>query len=168
MDRNREDRLRMVEQLLDAKSQASVTLSQYHLIVRELHGEGALRMREIHFILAVGPEGKTMTQLSQALCVTQGAVSQTAARLEERGYILRTRSEVNYRQIIATLTEQGLRAYEEHLTSNREIHDSFDRRFLSDYTDEELRFLRDYELRMNETFIGINTRLRKRLEGKKS
>ena len=66
--------------------------------------------------MAVGPEGGlTMGELASRMGITQGAVSQLAARLERKGYLLRSKSAQDRRQTVATLTEKGKRLCAEHI-----------------------------------------------------
>ncbi len=47
-------------------------------------------MREVHFVIELGAMGTpTMSEMAQRLNVTQGAVTQMAARMEKKGYVTR-------------------------------------------------------------------------------
>lgn len=139
-------RLRLIHALLDGISKSSAAFEQYQATRRVYSKEDNLYMREAHFVMAVGlGEGKTMSEIAEALNVSRGAASQTAGRLEKKGYILRRRSQSNYRQIVAVLTEKGRRLYEEHLAYDSEHYAQMDVDFFSRYTDEQLRLLREYE-----------------------
>lgn len=103
-------------------------------------------MREAHFLIAIGPgEGKTMSEIAQKLDVTQGAISQTAARLEKKGYIRRQKCPSNRRLTIARLTEKGEAFYAEHRKYDKNMFARLDSLCFSRYSDEELRMLVDYE-----------------------
>lgn len=142
-----ETRLQLIYRILGAKLSASRIAVQY--LSKERHyddSEDRLYMREAHFIMAVGTgEGKTMSELAKELDVTHGAVSQTASRLEKKGYLLRRRDEGDRRQIVAVLTEKGRDFYAQHLEYDSEEFASLDERFFSRFSEEELRMILEYE-----------------------
>lgn len=103
-----DSRLELIHDLLHQKAATARTFVQYIDSDREYIEGDKLYMREAHFVMAIGPgEGRTMSEIAQIMNVTQGAVSQTAARLEKKGYIRREKSTVNRRQTIALLTEKA-------------------------------------------------------------
>lgn len=117
-------------------------------------------MREAHFIVAVGPgEGITMSEIAEKLFVTLGAVSQTAGRLEKKGYILRKRDPGNHRQIVAMLTPKGEAFYQQHLQYDRVQFASLDANYFSRFTEEQLCLIRDYEALMYAAFTKDRTKL---------
>jgi len=153
MTEREERRLALVTELLSAKNQFSIAFSQYLATGREYGGGDTLHMREAHFLVAVEPgAGKTMSEVAERLGVTQGAVSQTASRLERKGYLVRRRDEQNHRQIVASLTEKGERFYWRHLRYDQERYLGLDKRLLSVYSDEDLKALVEYEKRMCHIF----------------
>lgn len=105
MDDMNDVRLDLIYELLHQKAATARAYMQYIDSDREYVAGDKLYMREAHFVMAIGPgKGKTMSEIAQELDVTQGAVSQTAARLEKKGYIQRQKCPSNYRQTIAMLT----------------------------------------------------------------
>lgn len=139
-------RLNLIYELLHQKAATARAYVQYMDSDREYVAADKLYMREAHFVIAIGPgEGKTMSEIAQKLDVTQGAVSQTAARLEKKGYIQRQKCPTNRRQTIARLTAKGEAFYTEHQKYDREMFAHVDDIFFFRYSDEELRMLIDYE-----------------------
>lgn len=144
-----QDRIALVQKLIHQKMDTARALVQYLDTKREYDSESNLYMREAHFIMAVKPgEGCSMSQVAQQLNVTPGAVSQTAKRLEAKGYILRTKSGENQRQTIALLTEQGEAFYRKHLQYDRDKLAAMDAAYFHRYSDEELLQLVEYETAM--------------------
>lgn len=148
-------RLQLIQALLGEKSKSSTAFEQYQAIHRKYGERDTLYMREAHFVMAVGPgEGKTMSEIADILNVSRGAVSQTAARLEKKGYILRRRSQSNYRQIVAILTPEGERLFRDHLAYDNEHFAWMDRTFLSQFSDDQLRLFQQYEQIMYAIFTS--------------
>jgi DNA-binding MarR family transcriptional regulator len=69
----------------------------------------------IHTIEAIG-KGKatTVTALSNYFIITKGAVSQVVLALETNGYLYKTKSSTNGKNIILQLTKKGKYAFECH------------------------------------------------------
>ena len=146
MDNMSDARLDLIYELLHQKAATSRVYTQYIDSDREYGAGDKLYMREAHFVMAIGPgEGKTMSDIAQKLDVTQGAVSQTAARLEKKGYIQRQKCPSNRRQTIAMLTPKGEAFYDAHQKYDRELYAYTDKMCFSRYSDEALRMLSDYE-----------------------
>lgn len=142
----RDSRLDLVYQLMHQKAATARAYVQYMDTEHEYTEGDQLYMREAHFVMAIGPgEGRTMSEIAQIMNVTQGAVSQTAARLEKKGYIRREKNAANRRQIIALLTEKGERFYAEHEKYDERTFAHLDEVYLHRFRDEELQMLIDYE-----------------------
>lgn len=141
-----QDRIALVQKLIHQKMDTSRALVQYLETRRAYDSESNLYMREAHFIIAVKPgEGCSMSQVAQQLNVTPGAVSQTAKRLEAKGYIIRSKSGENQRQTIALLTKKGEEFYNKHLQYDRDKLAAMDAVYFSRFSDEELLRLLEYE-----------------------
>ncbi len=152
-------RVKLINALLEEKTRASEAFTRYIASPRTYEdGSGdILYMREAHFILAVGPgEGRTMSEIAQLLGVTQGAVSQLAARLEKKGYILRHRTSENHRQVLATLTPLGEEACRTHQNFDDAQYAEMDRECFSRFSDEELRKFCEYEHIVYTHFTKVN------------
>ncbi len=146
-------RLHLISSILEAKHVSSQLYVQ-SVSPKHQYGETeVLYMREAHFIMTVGPEsGKIMSDVATALAVTHGAVSQIATRLEKKGYILRQKSDEDRRQTVVMLTEKGKAFYQQHLEYDSEKYAQLDQRFLSHFSDEELRLILEYEAVMAKIF----------------
>lgn len=144
---NTKERTELILSIVRSKMKSSQAFMQYQETERRYDGHTALYMREAHFIQAVDPEsGSSMTQIAQQMNVTLGAVSQTAKRVESKGYIIRTKSKENHRQTIAFLTEKGKAFRAEHARYDRNLMEHYDQEFFHRFTDEQLQMLLDYEL----------------------
>lgn len=148
-----ETRLHLINDILCAKQISSRLFVQYMAANHEYGSGDILHMREAHFIMTVGlGDGKTMSEIAEAMSVTHGAVSQTAGRLEKKGYILRRPSTGDRRQIVVVLTDRGKEFYQEHLECDSAEFALMDQNFLSRFTDDELRLFLEYEAVMSMVF----------------
>lgn len=149
-------RLNLIYKLLGAKIDSSQVIVNYQNVTHNYSGENVLHMREAHFITALTPEkAETMSFVAEQLSVTQSAASQTASRLEKKGYVLRTRSEEDRRVVLVSLTQKGKAFYEEHVNFDSEQFEELDEQFLHRYTEDELKLLVEYEEQMNRWFSKI-------------
>ncbi|MBN2039808.1 MAG: MarR family transcriptional regulator [Spirochaetes bacterium] len=79
---------------------------------------------EIHFIDAIGPgDGLNASELSRKLGITNGAVTQIAAKLLEKNLILKYRKDENKKEVYLKLTEEGVIAFENHRLFHKELND---------------------------------------------
>lgn len=79
-------------------------------------GDGILLYTsEVHLIDMAGrfPE-EGLSSLAVRLGITKGAISQTAKKLEEKGYVERVNREGNNKTVLIRLTRAGRRAYDWH------------------------------------------------------
>jgi len=113
-----------------------------------------LYMREVHFVVAVGPDrSPSMSEMAQQLGVTQGAVTQMVTRLEKKGYLFRTKDGRDKRVTTVTLTGKGKELCAQHILYDRKEY-ARTRDLLSEFSDEELeRFIR-YEHLVQEIFTN--------------
>lgn len=86
-----------------------------------------LSMSELHVIEVVGDhQGTTiMSQIARKLRITLPTLTAAVDRLEEKGYILRRRSEEDRRRVSVELTEDGRQAYERHARFHEKMVDAF-------------------------------------------
>lgn len=91
-----------------------------------------LSITEIHTIDAIGTKGnRTMGEIACDLRITVGTLTSAINRLIKKGYVERSRTEVDRRVVLINLTELGKKAYE--------IHDNFHKEMVSttlEYYDE--------------------------------
>ena len=78
---------------------------------------------EIHMIEVIGSHEKiTTTQLADVLCITKGAVSQTTAKLLQKGLIIKIES-IKKNEMYISLSEEGKIAYKNHRTLHKDMLD---------------------------------------------
>lgn len=83
-----------------------------------------LHQSEIHFIDAIEPgEGSNVSQTAQKLGITNGAVTQVADKLVDKGLIKKYKKEGNKKEVYLKLTAQGTIAFESHRLFHKEIND---------------------------------------------
>lgn len=76
---------------------------------------GELSVSEAHAIEALGQHGTmNMKSLAGKLGVTTGTITVTVDRLESGSYARRTSTKEDRRVHLVSLTEKGVKAYEEH------------------------------------------------------
>lgn len=145
-------RLQLIYDILGEKERASKAFVQY-ANKSHTYGDDNLYMREAHFITTIGlGDGLIMSEIADKMGVTHGAISQTALRLEKKGYIVRLRDPDNYRQVIAKLTEKGEAFYREHISYDTEEYAQMDKDFLYKFSYEDLQKIKEYEIAMYKIF----------------
>lgn len=88
-------------------------------------GDGILLFTsEIHLIDMAGrfPD-ESLTALATRLGITKGAVSQTAKKLEEKGYLERINLKGNNKTVFIRLTDAGIRAFSWHRAYHAGVND---------------------------------------------
>lgn len=139
------DRIALLQDLILQNRKTTFIHMRYLSRSREYAPGEELYMREAHLIMAIGLNGAaTMALLAQKMETTQGAVSQIAARLEKKGYILRARSPDNWRVMTASLTEKGKALYEQHSQYDAGRYARISKCFEA-FSDEELQLFARYE-----------------------
>lgn len=77
---------------------------------------------EIHTIDAIGKQCDTVTAISLKFGITKGAVSQVILKLHKKGYIHKVRNIAYSKEILLSLTEKGVTAYQAH----KKLHETMD------------------------------------------
>lgn len=146
------DRIELVRKLLLASTAALMTQTGYLERPRNYTAGDSLYMREVHFIVAVGPgSSPTMSEMARRLDVTQGAVSQTAARLEKKGYVTRAKAAEDKRLTTVSLTPKGEALCQEHIAYDQERYRMVSE-FYQEFTDQELERFIAYEEKKRAMF----------------
>ena len=84
-------------------------------IPRDYGLESPIYQAELHMIETIGDrQGITATELTKALSITKGAVSQTIAKLDARGLIMRKRVPGSSNTAQIFLTEKGNMVFNRH------------------------------------------------------
>ena len=146
------DRIELVRKLLLASTTALMTQTGYLERPRNYTAGDSLYMREVHFIVAVGPgSSPTMSEMARRLDVTQGAVSQTAARLEKKGYVTRAKAAEDKRLTTVSLTPKGEALCQEHIAYDQERYRMVSE-FYQEFTDQEPERFIAYEEKKQAMF----------------
>lgn len=148
------DRLTLIQKLLrEHTATASATLN-YLENPRKYAEDDSLYMREVHFVVEIGPMGSpTMSELANRLNVTQGAVTQMATRLEKKGYVVRQKDTEDKRVTTISLTEKGKVLCERHIDFDKREHANVSE-MLGEFSEDELEKLIRYETLMREIFTN--------------
>lgn len=127
----RAEERRQLDQLLSSTFNTVLRVEEQSLKSRLTEG---LTISEIHAIAAVGLyERNPMSVVAARLNVTLATLTTTMRRLVEKGFVARTRDEIDRRKVIVSLTKTGRQVYR--------VHELFHRRMI----DEALSGLDDQE-----------------------
>lgn len=102
------------------------------------NGSIPLHTASIHLIDVIGRNpGANMTQLSEILGITKGAVSQMVSSLERKGFVEKQPLK-NSRALCPVLTEEGKKVWNGHQEFHREAYQKIEKA-LNEFTPEELQ-----------------------------
>jgi len=90
-----------------------LSLSGDNLSISEMHAIGAVG--------DAGPEGRTITDIAQALSISPPSVTMMVKRLEKKGFVVKERCEKDGRRIYVRLTDLGRRADVSHRYFHRQM-----------------------------------------------
>ena len=97
---------------------------------------------DMHIIEAIGiKEPKNMSSVAKALSVTVGTLTIAINNLVKKGYVNRVRSEKDRRVVYISLTEKGLKAYNQHAEFHRQMINATINGLTPDETDVLVRAL---------------------------
>lgn len=148
------ERIELVGKLLHECRLSAAAVTEFFDTPRKYAEDGTLYMREVHFVVAIGPErSPTMSELAHQLCVTQGAVTQMATRLEKKGYVQRSKGAPDKRITTVSLTEKGKHLCADHIVYDRNTHSSV-AETLCEFSDADLLKLIRYEHLVQEIFTN--------------
>ncbi len=107
-----EQRYALIDELLTGTFNSVLRIEERVLENKLTRG---LTITEIHAIVAVGyRESNPMNVVAARLGVTLATLTTTAARLEEKGYVVRTRDESDRRKVLISLTTRGREVFRAH------------------------------------------------------
>lgn len=150
------ERVALLQELMQQRRKSTATYMKYLSRIREYAPGERLYMREVHMIMFIGPQGSaTMASLAEKMEVTQGAVSQIAARLEAKGYIRREPCADNRRITAAYLTEKGRDMYQKHQEYDFKQYARVSPYFEC-FSEEELRLFEKYEQVLSQVLEKAN------------
>lgn len=93
---------------------------------------------DMHILEAIGlEENRKMSDVAKRRDVTVGTLTTNISSLERKGYVVRTRSEVDKRVVFVKLTQRGKKAYYHH----RDFHKKMIRAVASEFDEEEKKIL---------------------------
>lgn len=86
-----------------------------------------LSMSELHIIEAVGDDNGRciMSDIARRLRITLPTLTAAADRLEDKGYIVRRRSNADRRRVSVSLTNEGNLAYARHAKFHEKMVEAF-------------------------------------------
>lgn len=148
------DRIELIKKVLREHNSSAAVAVKFLEKPRKYTESDNLYMREVHFAVEIDQMGTpTMGEIAARLNVTQGAVTQMAARLEKKGYVIRSKDAKDKRVTILSLTEEGKKLCIEHVAYDaREYQEVSD--ILKEFSDEELKKIIRYEQLMSEIFTN--------------
>ena len=84
-------------------------------------GIKCLTHTELHIIEAIGEDSLTMNELSDRLGITMGTATVAIAKLSEKGFIDRVRSDSDRRKVYVSLSKKGVEALTYHNNYHKNI-----------------------------------------------
>lgn len=102
---------------------------------------------DMHIIEATGiEEPRRMSEIAKRLGVTMGTLTTNMNSLEEKGYIIRERSETDKRVVLAVLTPKGKKAFYHH----RDFHKNMIKAIVKELDDDEIKVMMKCLLNLND------------------
>lgn len=93
---------------------------------------------DMHIIEAIGnEEPRRMSAIAKSLNITMGTLTTNMNSLEDKGYIIRERSNRDKRVVLVSLTQKGRKAFFHH----RDFHRRMIRSIVRDLEEDEMRVL---------------------------
>lgn len=100
---------------------------------------GLLTPAEIHIIDGIGcGAGSLMSELASRMEVTKGAITQIISRMEDKGFVQRSKHITDARATIVSLTEKGVWAYKAH----QAMHQEFCQKLQAQFSPQEIAAFR--------------------------
>ena len=109
---------------------------------------------DMHIIEAIGiDEPRKMSEIAARLGVTVGTLTTNMNSLENKGYILRKRSETDKRVVLVVLREKGRKAFFHH----RDFHKKMIKSIVKDLYEDEMEVMIKGLLNLNDFLTKIDT-----------
>lgn len=106
----------LTKEVIVATRNATIAYHNYMYTDREYVKGQKLYLREMHFLLCIGPDKKlTMGEIAKKMNVTQGAATQIVGRLIKKGFVCKDKDPEDKRYSMISLSSDGVKAYEEYL-----------------------------------------------------
>lgn len=133
--------MKHIDKLLAQGSRIQYIITSNNKKPKKFGTQYLLYHSEIHFIDAVElGDGLNVSQLSEKLGVTHGAVSQIAGKLIKKKLIEKYKKEGNQKEVYIKLTSHGEIAYKNH----KKFHNKFDKRlkaYLNSLSDTQIEVI---------------------------
>ena len=136
----------LTKEVIVATRNATIAYHNYMYTDREYVKGHKLYLREIHFLLCIGPQKNlTMSEIASKMNVTQGAATQIAGRLIKKGLIRKDKHPEDKRYTVISLTVEGTKAYEEYLEYDNLRNKELSACLNSNFTEENILTILKYE-----------------------
>ncbi|STO30957.1 MarR family [Fusobacterium necrogenes] len=109
-----------------------------------------LNLTDYNFIYYIGSSEKiNLTQLSKKIKNSKGYTSKVIKKLLTLNYIKTYQKDENKKEIYIELTKNGELAYNDIYDKIKKVEDSFYKFLYENFTEEELKFLYNFFIKMN-------------------
>lgn len=133
--------VKIFNNMLDMEERAIITEEFYDITNNDMH-----------IIEAIGiDEPRRMSEIASRLGVTVGTLTTNMNSLENKGYIIRQRSENDKRVVLVVLTEKGKKAFFHH----RDFHKKMIKSIVKDLDEDEMKTIIKGLLNLNEFLTTI-------------
>lgn len=108
---------------------------------------------DMHIIEAIGvDEPRRMSDIAARLGVTVGTLTINMNSLENKGYIIRKRSETDKRVVLVVLEDKGRKAFFHH----RDFHKKMIKAIVKDLDEDEMKIMIKGLLNLNDFLLKID------------
>ena len=136
----------LTKELITATRNATLAYHNYMYTDREYVKGQKLYLREMHFLLYIGPDNSlTMSEIARKMNITQGAATQIAGRLMKKGFIRKDKDPQHKRYSVISLTDDGNRVYGEYLEYDRLRSKEITAYLDENFSEEDIRTILRYE-----------------------
>lgn len=138
-------RTELLQKILEFKRNLTFTYYKFLSTPHEYYPGEKMYMREVHVITEIGENGvDNVSELSERLKITKGAVSQYLKKLEKKGFVERVQEQTDKRQFSVKLTEKGRELNRIHTKYDNEQYEKA-YPFFEEFTEEELEIICRFE-----------------------
>ena len=138
------------ERIIDMIYQSHLYLLKMETTPRDYGTGDLLYSSEIHTVMAVTKSpGCNLTQLAGALSISKAAVSKFVAKLIKKGYLAKSRSFDNDREVIFNLTKKGQAAAAGHYKFEVEIFGPL-MEIEAALSEQDYQVIKNYFLKINK------------------
>lgn len=153
---NEEKFLVLVENFLKINNE----LNQINRIPLKLPNGLILSTSALHLIEAIGKHPTSnVTELSEILGVTKGAVSQQIPRLEKLNLISKYRVEENKKEVFFKLTKAGVELFEYHQQLHQELYRGLSKD-LANLSVEDVEIINEMLTKVSKSMMNYQKKLR--------